>query len=126
MTTGACVGLDVSTLKGPKLHLEVSKPQRPVQHPWTCLDNMRLCCTRTFRHHKGLNCTCTCLYNRSLDCLWACLYTTGDLAAPGCVIDNRESLLLLDVSTPQGSELHLYLSGQQEPGLLMGVSIHHR
>jgi hypothetical protein len=68
----------------------------------------------------------------------------GDLAAPGLVsitdcasprrvyttgtelhLDlsgQQEPVLLLDMSTPQGTELHLCLSGQQEPVLLLLVS----
>ncbi len=50
-----------------------------------------------------------CLLHRGLSYTWTCL-------------DKMESLLLQDVSTSQGPELYLDLSGQQEPLLFLDVS----
>jgi hypothetical protein len=84
--------LDVSTLKGPELHLFCS---------WTCL------------HHRGLSCTWTCPHCRGLSFNWVCLVygqkkpeLTLDVSSP----QDQEPWLLLDVSKLKGPELHLFCS----------------
>jgi hypothetical protein len=68
-------------------------------------DYRSLCCSWSCLHY--VTCTSTCLHYRSLSFTW--LWTTG-------------ALLILNVSTSQGPELHLDMSGQQEPLLLLDVS----
>ncbi len=103
---------------------------------WTCLHCWGLC----YSCHRCLSCTWTCLYNSSPAprCLynraWAApglvcttsaphldVYTTG----PELHLDmsiQQEPLLLLDVSTPQRPELQLDLSTPQRPVLNLDVS----
>jgi hypothetical protein len=58
----------------------------------------------TCLNHMRLSCTWTCLHHRGLCCTWT---TVG-------------------MSSPQGPELHIYMSGQQEPLLLLDVTTLYR
>jgi hypothetical protein len=77
-------------------------------------------------HHRGLSCTWTCLHYSGLCCTWRCLrhkclsrtWTYLDKRSLCCSWTSVSTLLY----TVQGPELHLDVSGQQKPLLLLGVS----
>jgi hypothetical protein len=95
------------------LHLDMSGQQEPVL-VWTYLYHRGLRCTWTCPHHKGpSSCTWTCLDKRSLCWPSTCLCTTGVWTAPASVWKTG-ACAGLDISTPQGPELCLDVSGKQE------------
>ncbi len=101
---------------------------------WTYLNYKSLCFTWTCLHNRALICTWTCLDNRSLTCSWSCQHyryrcvsctwtylVYRNLCCNGRVYTTK-ACAAFSVSTPQGPELHLNLSGQEEPLLLLDVS----
>jgi hypothetical protein len=80
-----------------------------------------LCCSWRCLHHRGLSCIWTCLQYRGLCCSWMCLelHHRGWRCTWTCLhpelelhldlVEQREPVMLLDVSTCtlQGRELHL-------------------
>ncbi len=112
--------LDVSTPQGPLLPQDVSGQQDPVQLlDLPTLLHRDLCCTWTCLYHRGLRSILTCLDNKSL-----CWSGRSIPQGPELHLDvsgQQEPLLLLDVATQQGTELHLDLPRQQEPMLLLDV-----
>jgi hypothetical protein len=91
---------------------------------WTCLRYRQV--LHMFQHHRGLNYTWTSLESGQLESVlvWTCLYTIGAYTAPECFY-TTESCGHLDMSTPQGPELHLDVSGQKE-SMLVWTCLHHR
>ena len=117
-----CEGhLAMSGQQEPVLLLSMSNPQRPrgLSCTWTCLQYSWLCCTEMCLHHKGLNYTCTCLDNRSLCCSWVSTPPGKELHL--AMSGKQEPVLLLSMSKPQGPELHLDLSTLQLPMLHLNV-----
>jgi hypothetical protein len=89
-----------------------------------CLDNRSLCCSWTYLRHGDLSYSWMCLHYRGRCCTWTCLrHTRGhrDLLCTWTCLDNRSCAAPGHVYIT-GSELHLDVSGQQEPLLLSGMS----
>ena len=135
--------LDVSTPQGPELHQDVSTLHRPVlllvmsmlqglSCTWTYLDNSRLCCFWMCPHHRAsaaprrVYTTGACAAPGHDWSTGACaapghVRTAGLCAAPGRVYTVKACAAPGPVYTA-GPELHLDMSVQQEPMLLLDVS----
>jgi hypothetical protein len=97
--------LEMSTLQGPELHLDVFT----LCYFWTCLHYKGLCCTWTCLHHRGRSCTLTCLHCRGLPFFWSCLNYRGLSGIWTCL--RYQSLCCTWMCLHHnGPELHLDLS----------------
>ncbi len=109
-TTGVCAGLGrhyTSVSWSAPVHVYATEAY--VASEWTCL------------HHRGLSCTWNCLDSRSLCCSWTCLHNRVLSSTCPCLHYRGLCCTLMDVSTPQGPQLHLELPGQQEPVMILDV-----
>jgi hypothetical protein len=86
---------------------------------WACLHHRGLSNTPWRLHDRDLSCTWTCQDKMSL-LVWRCLYNRGAWAAPECFY-TTESCGHLEMSTPQGPELHLDVSSLLRPVLCLDV-----
>ncbi len=104
--------LEVSTLQGPELHLDVSALQRGVYCSWRCLHYRSLSCIWTCLQYRGVYCSWRCLHYRGLSCIWTCLHYRGVYCSWRCLPQRPElnldmSALQRYVSNPQGP-VHTY------------------
>jgi hypothetical protein len=107
-TTEVCTRTFLHT--GHELHVDLSTlyHYRGPCASWTCLQQSSQNSTRTCLQYRGLCSIWMCLHHRGLN--------TWTYSGP------QMHVLHLDLSTPQGYELHLYVSRQQEPFLLLDLS----
>ncbi len=109
--------LDVSAPHGPDLHLDLSALQRPVlllevSTTWawaasgqgTCSHYVGLDCSWMYPHHSGLSCIWTCLHYSGLRCIWTWLvYTSEAGTSTGFVYNTDASRCVYTL----GPDLHL-------------------
>ncbi len=86
------------------MYLETTKPVLPQDMPTL------LYCTWICLHHRGGLC---CTWTAGACAVPGQVYTSKAWAAPGSFYIPQRLVLLLNVSTPNGPELHLTLSGHQ-------------